>query len=74
MNTVAYFEIQVSDVQKAIAFYQNVFEWKFIKEEFVPIEYHRIETSGIHGGLMKRPAQNSAPRVGHKRFYVFNNG
>lgn len=25
----------------------------FIKEEYVPIEYYRIETNGINGGLLK---------------------
>jgi len=62
MNTVAYFEIQSSDPKRDIAFYQSVFGWKFIKEEFVPIEYYRIETATLFGGLLKRPA--SVPPVG----------
>jgi uncharacterized protein len=56
MNTPGYFEIQSSDPARDIRFYESVFSWKFIKEEFVPIEYYRIETNGIHGGLLKRPA------------------
>ena len=56
MNTVAYFEIQASDIEKAIQFYQNVFAWQFIQETFVPITYYRIETNGINGGLLQRPA------------------
>lgn len=56
MNTIGYFEIQSSDPAREIIFYQAVFGWKFIKEEFVPIEYYRIETNGISGGLLKRPA------------------
>jgi predicted enzyme related to lactoylglutathione lyase len=57
MNTIGYFEIQSSDLQREIKFYQTVFGWKFIKEEFVPIEYYRIETNSINGGLLKRPAK-----------------
>ena len=57
MNTIGYFEIQSSDTARDIKFYENVFGWKFIKEEFVPIEYYRIETNSINGGLLKRPAK-----------------
>jgi len=57
MNTVGYFEIQSSDPKRDIIFYEAVFNWKFIKEEFVPIEYYRIETNSINGGLLKRPAK-----------------
>ena len=56
MNTIGYFEIQSSDPEREIRFYQTVFGWKFIKEDHVPIEYYRIETSSINGGLLKRPA------------------
>jgi predicted enzyme related to lactoylglutathione lyase len=56
MNTIAYFEIQSSAPALEIRFYESVFSWKFIKEELVPIEYYRIETDGIHGGLLKRSA------------------
>jgi hypothetical protein len=64
VNSVAYFEIQSSNPQREIDFYHAVFGWKFIKEEFVPIEYYRIETSGINGGLLKRPAQIPPPEFG----------
>lgn len=68
MNSVAYFEIQSSNPQREIDFYHAVFGWKFIKEEFVPIEYYRIETSGINGGLLKRPAQIPPPEFGTNAF------
>ncbi|PZR22804.1 MAG: lactoylglutathione lyase [Flavobacterium psychrophilum] len=55
MNTVSYFEIHVNDPQRAIAFYSNVFGWKFTQDKSLPLEYYRIETSGMHGGLLKRP-------------------
>lgn len=57
MNSVAYFEIQSSDPQREIKFYEAVFGWKFYKEDLVPIEYYRIETPGMKGGLLKRPVQ-----------------
>lgn len=56
MNTIGYFEIQSSDPSRDISFYEAVFGWKFFREELVPIEYYRIETNGINGGLLKRPA------------------
>jgi len=56
MNAVGYFEIQSSEPAREVKFYTSVFGWKFIREEFVPIEYYRIETPGINGGLLKRPA------------------
>ncbi len=68
MNTVAYFEIQSSDPIRDKLFYETVFGWKFIKEEFVPIEYYRIETEGMYGGLLKRPAQIPPSECGTNAF------
>ena len=62
MNTIGYFEIHSSDPKREIDFYTAVFGWTFIKETFVPIEYYRIETNGMNGGLMKR--QGAAPALG----------
>lgn len=56
MNGIGYFEIQSSDPKREVAFYETIFGWKFIREQYVPIEYYRIETNGINGGLLKRPA------------------
>ena len=56
MNTVGYFEIQSSEPARELKFYQTIFGWKFTREEYVPIEYYRIETNSINGGLLKRPA------------------
>jgi len=68
MNTIGYFEIQSSDPKRDITFYQAVFGWKFIKEEYVPIEYYRIETNSINGGLLKRPANVPPPQSGTNAF------
>lgn len=64
MNKVGYFEIQADDPEKAVAFYNDVFGWKFEKDENLPIEYYRIQTSGMNGGLLKRPAKMPPPEHG----------
>ena len=68
MNTVGYFEIQSSDPSRELKFYKNVFGWKFFKEENLPIEYYRIETNSINGGLLKRPATIPPPQSGTNAF------
>ena len=68
MNNVGYFEIQSSDTTREINFYQSVFGWQFFKEELVPIEYYRIETNGINGGLLKRPAETPPTECGTNAF------
>jgi hypothetical protein len=68
MNTPGYFEIQSSDPAREIGFYRSVFSWNFIKEEHVPIEYYRIETNGMDGGLLKRPAAAPPPECGANAF------
>jgi predicted enzyme related to lactoylglutathione lyase len=57
MNQIGYFEIQSSLPEREIRFYQNIFGWNFIYEKNVPVEYYRVETNGINGGLMKRPSE-----------------
>ena len=64
MNTVGYFEIQSSDVLRKIKFYAAIFDWKFTKQEFAPIEYYDIKTNGMNGGLLKRPAKIPSPEQG----------
>jgi len=39
MNTIGFFEIQSSDPERDIKFYSELFDWKFTKEDHVPIEY-----------------------------------
>lgn len=68
MNTISYFEIQAADVPAAVAFYENVFSWKFTKLEGMPIEYYRIETPTLHGGLLKRPAKTPPMEFGTNAF------
>jgi predicted enzyme related to lactoylglutathione lyase len=64
MNGPSYFEIQADDINRARAFYGEVFGWKFVKAEALPIEYWRIETQGPRGGLLKRPAKTPPPEHG----------
>ena len=64
MNTIGYFEIQSSNLQREIKFYEAIFGWKFKREEFVPVKYYRIETNGINGGLLERPAKTPSSGSG----------
>ena len=68
MNTLGYFEIQSSKPARDVLFYKTVFGWKFIKEEFLPVEYYRIETNSINGGLLKRPSKIPPPESGTNAF------
>jgi predicted enzyme related to lactoylglutathione lyase len=56
MNNVAYFEIQADEPEKLAAFYIEVFGWSFAKDPMIPVEYWRIQSDGILGGLLKRPS------------------
>ena len=56
MNTLAYFEIQASEPKTLVDFYGKVFGWNFTEQKGLPIEYYHIETEGITGGILKRPA------------------
>jgi len=68
MNTIAYFEIQATDVPQAVAFYKAVFDWNFVKEESFPIEYYRIETANMYGGILRRPVKTPPMEFGTNAF------
>lgn len=68
MNAPSYFEIQADDPKRAIEFYRAVFGWTFTRAEGLPIEYWRIETNGLRGGLLLRPAKAPAPEQGTNAF------
>jgi predicted enzyme related to lactoylglutathione lyase len=67
-NRVVHFDIYADDVDRAIAFYQNVFRWSIDKVE--GMDYWLISTGegepGIDGGLSKRerPTQGTVPQFG----------
>lgn len=57
MNRVIHFEIHAEIPERAIAFYRDLFGWKF--EQWGTVEYWVVYTGsksepGIDGGLMKR--------------------
>jgi len=68
MNGPSYFEIQADDVSRAVKFYEEIFGWKFLRDEKIPVEYWRIETEGPRGGLLKRPAKVPPPQSGTNAF------
>lgn len=58
MPRVVHFEVHAGDPERAIKFYETVFDWKFQKWEG-PMEYWMVITGpddqpGINGGLMPR--------------------
>jgi predicted enzyme related to lactoylglutathione lyase len=68
MNTLEYFEIQSSNPEKAVNFYKRVFDWKITKDESVPFEYFRIQTDGMNGAILKRPASHPPRDSGTNSF------
>ena len=68
MNSVAYFEIQADDPERAVRFYESVFGWRFTREPVIPILYWRIQTEGARGGLLKRPAPAPPQGTGTNAF------
>ena len=59
VNTVGYFEIQSSNPEREKGFYSSLFGWTFTKDDNLEIEYYRIDTNSINGGLLKRPAKTN---------------
>jgi uncharacterized protein len=63
-----YFEIQADRPERAIAFYSQVFGWKFSEVRGLPVSYWTIETGGSRGGLLERPAKTPPPQSGTNAF------
>ena len=70
MNHPAYFEIQSSDVAGTAAFYQQVFGWSIEKDARMPIDYWRVETEGIRGAILARPAPAPGGPTGTNAYVV----
>lgn len=70
MDAPAYFEIQSDQPEQAVRFYSAVFGWKFVRALEIPIDYWRIETAGIRGGLLKRPAPTPPTGTGTNAYVV----
>lgn len=68
MNSVAYFEIQSDNPAKSAEFYGSIFGWTCTRAPEMPIEYWRVETAGIRGGILKRPAKIPPPQSGTNAF------
>ena len=61
-NTLAHFAIEADDVERARAFYDAVFGWRF--EPWGPPGFYRIHGAGVHGALQRRTGPAGAGRVG----------
>lgn len=64
VNTIGYFEIQSSNPEREKTFYSALFGWTFAKDDNIEIEYYRIDTNSINGGLLKRPAKTPPTEFG----------
>jgi predicted enzyme related to lactoylglutathione lyase len=63
MARVVHFDMNAENVERAIQFYENIFDWKFTKWEG-PIEYWLVMTGpegtpGIDGGLSRREGSDN---------------
>jgi predicted enzyme related to lactoylglutathione lyase len=67
MNSIVYFKIQSSNIEREVNFYRSVFGWSITKGASMPISYYRIETDGIQGAILERPAPVS-PMSGRNAF------
>ena len=75
MSRVVHFEIQVDDMERAQAFYSDVFGWEFQdwSSSVGGVPYWGAITGpddklGINGGLLMRPAPAPAPHQGANAF------
>ena len=68
MQPLVYFEIQSSNPERDVQFYQAVFGWQFSKVDGLPIEYYQIESANLHGGLLKRPVEVPPTHCGTNAF------
>ncbi len=70
-NRVAHFEIHADDLERAAAFYREVFGWDVQKwpmpdgtDYWMAMTGPREEAGGINGGFIKRPCPAPAPAQG----------
>ncbi len=56
MSSIVHFEIPADDLQRAKAFYTNLFGWKF--EGVQGMDYMIVDTYGLGGGMVKRMQPN----------------
>lgn len=75
MNRPVHFEIQAQDPARAAKFYTEVFGWEISKWPGLDWEYWVVMTApkdstekGIHGGLLKRPADMPPEHCGVNAF------
>jgi predicted enzyme related to lactoylglutathione lyase len=68
MNDVGYFELQATDPDRVVAFYERVFGWRFVEQPQMAVRYFRIEDAGMPGGLVQRPVPVPEPPAGTNAF------
>ncbi len=61
-NVLAHFAIEADDVERARAFYELAFGWRF--EAWGPPGFYLIHDAGVHGALQQRSGSNEPGRHG----------
>lgn len=56
-NPIVHWELVVSDVEKAKAFYGSLFDWRFDESSFPGYTIIDVGEEGRGGGLMERPPE-----------------
>jgi predicted enzyme related to lactoylglutathione lyase len=69
VNGVGYFELQATDPERVIAFYEHVFGWRFVEQpQITTVRYFLIEGAGMPGGLLQRPMPIAEAPAGTNAF------
>ena len=63
-NKLAHFAIEADDVERALVFYETVFQWRF--SPWGPPGFYLILGAGIHGALQKRREPLPIGRKGYE--------
>ncbi len=61
-NVLSHFAIEAEDVERARAFYESVFGWRF--EAWGPPGFYLIHDAGVHGALQQRSGNSDPGRHG----------
>lgn len=62
-NTLSHFAINVEDCDRAIAFYEAVFGWKF--NAWGPPGFYLTQVGGLHGAIQKRQKEPFPTVIGN---------
>ena len=62
-NTLSHFAINVQDCDRAVAFYETVFGWKF--NPWGPPGFYMTEVGGLHAAIQKQQTEPFPTQIGN---------